>query len=192
MIPRVLGKYVDFTNPKLHGNVNFSPIANLNSNSKIYSIRSHVTTYKFLVLILIFANPASRLLQNETAVLGLLDRDRPPFPERAPKYVRARLYTYHFTAEFRTKDWWTRELKQVRWRKNMTLIFWMRNRGWASDAWLLMYRLTHQVVPNLLLTLKHKFHFGLARPGQARLKMELLFWIQQEVRNYLMCHPVPI
>ena len=56
---------------------------------------------------------AYRLLQNETAVLGLLDGDRLPFPERAPKYIRARLYTYHFTAEFRTKDWWTRKLKQV-------------------------------------------------------------------------------
>ena len=54
-----------------------------------------------------------RLLQNESAVLGLLDKGRLPFPGRAPKYIRARLYTYHFTDEFRTKDWWWRELKQV-------------------------------------------------------------------------------
>ena len=53
------------------------------------------------------------MLQNESAVLGLLDRGRLPFPGRAPKYIRARLYTYHFTDEFRTKDWWWRELKQV-------------------------------------------------------------------------------
>ena len=37
------------------------------------------------------------------------------------------------------------------------------------------YRVTHQVVPNLLLTSKQKFHFGLARPGQARPKWNICF-----------------
>ena len=32
------------------------------------------------------------------------------------------------------------------------------------------YRVTNQVVQNLPLPSKHKFHFGMARPEQARLK----------------------
>ena len=36
-----------------------------------------------------------------------------------------------------------------------------------------LYRVTHQVVQNLLWTSKQKFCFGLVRPGQA--KIELVF-----------------
>ena len=37
------------------------------------------------------------------------------------------------------------------------------------------YRVTHLVDSNFLLTLKHKFRFGLARSGQARTKRNFCF-----------------
>ena len=43
---------------------------------------------------------------SEPAVLGLLESN--PFPAAPPKYIRARLYRYHFT-HFGSPDWWTRE-----------------------------------------------------------------------------------
>jgi lipase maturation factor 1 len=49
------------------------------------------------------------LLRNEPAVTQLLARN--PFPNEAPRYVRAKLYQYHFTtvSEHRnTGDWWKR------------------------------------------------------------------------------------
>ena len=51
-----------------------------------------------------------RLLEGSPEVLSLLEQN--PFPERPPRYVRARLYRYHFTdfAERRQSgDWWRRE-----------------------------------------------------------------------------------
>ena len=39
----------------------------------------------------------------------------------------------------------------------------------------LVYRVTEQLVQNLLLTSKHAFRFGLARLGQARPKRNLCF-----------------
>ena len=39
----------------------------------------------------------------------------------------------------------------------------------------LLYRVTRQVVPNLTLTSKQKFCFGLARSGQARPKLNFCF-----------------
>lgn len=42
-----------------------------------------------------FKNLLVRLLQNKTAVIGLFARN--PFPDRAPSFVRARFYEYHFT-----------------------------------------------------------------------------------------------
>jgi len=59
-----------------------------------------------------FLNLCVRLLQGEPAVLRLLAEN--PFPEQAPKLIRARLYEYHFTdpATRRvTGGWWRRELK---------------------------------------------------------------------------------
>ena len=53
-----------------------------------------------------FVNFAIRLMEGEPAVLRLL-RDN-PFPGAPPKYVRARLYLYHFT-HFGQQGWWTRE-----------------------------------------------------------------------------------
>ena len=46
-------------------------------------------------------------------------------------------------------------------------------------------RVTDQLVQNLLLTLKQKFHFGLACPSLARPKRNLCFEV-----NKLLCHPV--
>ena len=53
-----------------------------------------------------FPNFMLRLLQGEPAVLRLLAHN--PFPNAPPKYVRARLYIYHFT-KWGSRDWWTRE-----------------------------------------------------------------------------------
>ena len=68
---------------------------------------------------------------------------------------------------------WTK----CRWWVNITPGLEKRIFG-ASNGMSTAYRVTHQVVVNLPLTTKQKFRFGLARPGQARPK-----------RN-LMCHPV--
>jgi len=51
-----------------------------------------------------------RLLQGSPEVLALLAKN--PFPDRAPRYIRARLYEYHFTGinERRASGaWWERE-----------------------------------------------------------------------------------
>jgi hypothetical protein len=53
-----------------------------------------------------FVNFMVRLLQGEPAVLRLLESN--PFPRTPPKYIRARLYRYHFT-HWGEHDWWTRE-----------------------------------------------------------------------------------
>jgi hypothetical protein len=56
-----------------------------------------------------FGNFVLRLLQNEPAVTRLLAQN--PFPEKAPKYIRARLFQYKFTsrAEHRASGaWWKR------------------------------------------------------------------------------------
>ncbi|MGH7990110.1 MAG: lipase maturation factor family protein, partial [Limisphaerales bacterium] len=58
-----------------------------------------------------FGNFCVRLLQGSPPVLALLEKN--PFPKHPPKYIRARLYDYHFTnlAERRaTGAWWKREL----------------------------------------------------------------------------------
>jgi hypothetical protein len=47
-----------------------------------------------------------RVLQGEPAVLRLLSYN--PFPKAPPKFIRARLYLYHFT-HFGQAGWWTRE-----------------------------------------------------------------------------------
>jgi hypothetical protein len=53
-----------------------------------------------------FAHFLLRLLQGERSVLRLLRYN--PFPDAPPRYVRARLYLYHFTS-FGARDWWWRE-----------------------------------------------------------------------------------
>jgi Lipase maturation factor len=47
-----------------------------------------------------------RLLHNDTNTLSLLANN--PFPNAPPRYIRARLFRYHFTAPGQ-KGWWTRE-----------------------------------------------------------------------------------
>jgi lipase maturation factor 1 len=53
-----------------------------------------------------FVNFMIRLLQGEKSVLKLIEYN--PFPQAPPKYVRARLYLYHFT-KWGQPGWWTRE-----------------------------------------------------------------------------------
>jgi hypothetical protein len=47
-----------------------------------------------------------RLLQGEPSVVRLLKHN--PFPNAPPKYIRARMYQYHFT-KFGQPGWWKRE-----------------------------------------------------------------------------------
>jgi len=57
-----------------------------------------------------FINFLVRLLQGSKPVLGLLETD--PFPDAPPRYVRARLFEYHFTnflEKRQTGAWWKRE-----------------------------------------------------------------------------------
>ena len=61
-----------------------------------------------------FVNFVVRLLQNSPDVTGLLSKN--PFPQAAPKYVRALVFDYSFTdfAEHRqTGDWWKRRPRGV-------------------------------------------------------------------------------
>ena len=58
-----------------------------------------------------FVNFCARLLQGTPDVLALLARN--PFPDRPPRFIRAKLYDYHFTNfhEYRAAGtWWKREL----------------------------------------------------------------------------------
>ncbi len=58
-----------------------------------------------------FPTFAERLLQGSPEVLALLDKN--PFPDKPPRFIRAQLYSYHFTdaAERQaTGKWWTRVL----------------------------------------------------------------------------------
>ena len=43
------------------------------------------------------------------------------------------------------------------------------------------YRVTHQIVLNRLLISKQKFHFGLARPRQARPKRNFSFEVNRRI-----------
>lgn len=55
-------------------------------------------------------NFARRLLQGSPEVIQLLKKN--PFPKQPPKFVRARVYDYHFTdfqQRRRTGEWWRRE-----------------------------------------------------------------------------------
>lgn len=58
-----------------------------------------------------FDNFVVRLLQGEPMILRLLAEN--PFPDAPPKFIRARLYDYHFTTRAEraeTGNWWKREL----------------------------------------------------------------------------------
>ena len=49
-----------------------------------------------------------RLLEGDATLLRLFETN--PFPKSPPKFIRARLFVYHFT-HWGSKDWWTREEK---------------------------------------------------------------------------------
>jgi hypothetical protein len=53
-----------------------------------------------------FSNFMIRLLEGEPAVLRLMRYN--PFPNAPPKYIRARIFLYHFT-NFGERPWWRRE-----------------------------------------------------------------------------------
>jgi hypothetical protein len=58
-----------------------------------------------------FVNFCVRLLQGSPAVVALLEKN--PFPEAPPRFIRARIYDYHFTSREehrRTGNWWRRDL----------------------------------------------------------------------------------
>jgi hypothetical protein len=58
-----------------------------------------------------FAAFMQKLLEADPAVLSLLRTN--PFPDRAPRFVRALLYEYHFTTAAEraaSGNWWTRRL----------------------------------------------------------------------------------
>ncbi|TNN14381.1 Lipase maturation factor 2 isoform 2 [Schistosoma japonicum] len=55
-----------------------------------------------------FMNLIYRLLNQQPEVLQLLDPSGLP---NNPKYIRAHLYTYHFTDSANSKDWWKRTFK---------------------------------------------------------------------------------
>ena len=57
-----------------------------------------------------FSNFMMRLLQGEPSVLRLLESN--PFPTAPPKYIRARIFLYHFT-HFGERAWWSREEEGV-------------------------------------------------------------------------------
>ncbi|KDR11021.1 lipase maturation factor 2-like [Zootermopsis nevadensis] len=52
-----------------------------------------------------------RLLQGQPEVLQLIDTSRNPFPAKPPKYIKASLYHYHYSAWSQrwSGPWWTRE-----------------------------------------------------------------------------------
>jgi len=59
-----------------------------------------------------FVNFLARLLQGSRPVIGLLKTN--PFPDAPPRYIRAKLFEYHFTTleeKQKTGAWWTREEK---------------------------------------------------------------------------------
>jgi hypothetical protein len=53
-----------------------------------------------------FGSFVKRLLKGSPEVLGLLREN--PFPDRPPRYIRARLDRYHFTT-WGDKNWWRSE-----------------------------------------------------------------------------------
>ena len=52
----------------------------------------------------------NQLLHGEPTVLALLEKN--PFPNKPPRYIRAKRYLYNFTTSEEAKkkhDWWKRE-----------------------------------------------------------------------------------
>lgn len=69
-----------------------------------FAARSHYTHNHWLL------NLAYRLLTDQNEVLELMGEN--PFPDDAPKFIRASLYKYHFTSKEKREDsanWWWRE-----------------------------------------------------------------------------------
>ena len=59
-----------------------------------------------------FVNFTAKLLQNDPKTLSLIAEN--PFPEKPPRFVRARLYEYRFTTpdeRRKTGNWWARDFR---------------------------------------------------------------------------------
>ena len=52
-------------------------------------------------------NLVQKLLMNDAGILSLMGEN--PFPDKAPLYIRAELYEYHFTRDSDSKTWWERK-----------------------------------------------------------------------------------
>jgi hypothetical protein len=82
-----------------------------------------------------FINLVAKLLQNDQPVLSLLQSN--PFPDRPPKWVRGRLFEYHFArpeVRKQTGQWWVRSEAGI-WfpaisLDNAALQRVLRERGW--------------------------------------------------------------
>ncbi len=58
-----------------------------------------------------FINFAYRLLEGKQEVLDLMGSN--PFPEKPPKYIRAKLYTYRYTTlKSNSSNWWRRKFER--------------------------------------------------------------------------------
>ncbi|XP_033124611.1 lipase maturation factor 2-like [Anneissia japonica] len=58
-----------------------------------------------------FLNLVYRLLQGKQEVVDLIGPS--PFPDKPPKYIRAKHYNYHYTrVNSNTKDWWTSDKEE--------------------------------------------------------------------------------
>ena len=42
-----------------------------------------------------------------------MDLSTNPFPTKAPKFLRSKLYNYHFTTDFYDSNWWNREEGEI-------------------------------------------------------------------------------
>ena len=84
-----------------------------------------------------FVNFVAKLLQNDSSVLSLIRKN--PFPGKAPRYVRAVLYEYHFTTpeeRKRTGAWWKRTPAGPYFptvsMDNPTFLRVLRSQGWLT------------------------------------------------------------
>ncbi len=51
------------------------------------------------------------MISDKKDVLKLMDYKRIPFKKKPPKFVRSKLYHYHFTIQEEPENWWYREEK---------------------------------------------------------------------------------
>lgn len=85
-----------------------------------------------------FVNLVAKLLRNDAKTLGLMAHN--PFPDKPPRYIRARLLRYEFTDSL-TEGWWKREVDPKRGEMylpplsldNPEFRKLLREQGWTSE-----------------------------------------------------------